>query len=223
MGKEMEEYKDLNKKLAVAMSSKNSSKKEESVNSILRKRALILNNAEAKYDMLREILRSYDELDHLIIFCSYKQIENVLKILKEEGVHPRHRFTSKEGAHKESQYNNKSERQILLEKFDKGFYKALVAIKCLDEGVDVPSADKVIIMSSTTNPMEYIQRRGRVLRRYPGKELAFIYDMMVVPDVNESFADSIIEKELKRLSEFIHMAKNSDECNELLRKWKVLS
>lgn len=221
---EIEEYKFQNKKLVVAMNSKNSSDKEDTnINSILIKRARILNNAEAKYAMLRNILRSYDNLDHLIIFCSDKQIEKVLKILKEEGVYPRHRFTSNEGAYKKSQYNNKSERQILLEKFDKGIYKALVAIKCLDEGVDVPSADKVIIMSSTTNPMEYIQRRGRVLRRYPGKELAFIYDMMVVPDVNESFADSIIEKELKRLSEFIHMAKNSDECNDLLKEWEVLS
>ena len=88
--------------------------------------------------------------------------------------------------------------------------------------MDVPSADKVIIMSSTTNPMEYIQRRGRVLRRFKGKEFAYIYDMMVVPDDDGSYVDTIIENELKRLSEFIKISKNSKKCNELLQKWGVL-
>ena len=56
-----------------------------------------------------------------------------------------------------------------------------MAIKCLDEGVDIPSADKVIIMSSSNNPREHTQRRGRVLRKYEGKEKSEIYDMAVIP------------------------------------------
>ena len=166
-------------------------------------------------------MRRYDELDHLIIFCSPQQIKKVLKILKEEGVTPRHRFTSKEKTHKDKRFGGLSQRQDLLNKFDKGQYKALVAMKCLNEGVDVPSADKVIIMSSTTNPIEYVQRRGRVLRRYPGKDLAYIYDMVIVPE--DPAADSIIHKEMERLEEFIIIAKNRDECNEKLKEWGVLN
>lgn len=96
-------------------------------------------------------------------------------------------------------------------------------MKCLNEGVDVPSADKVIIMSSTTNPIEYVQRRGRVLRRYPGKELAYIYDMVIVPEEKENLTDSIIHKEMERLEEFIIIAKNRDECNKKLNEWGVLN
>ena len=56
-----------------------------------------------------------------------------------------------------------------------------MAIKCLDEGVDVPSAKTAILMSSTRNPIQYIQRRGRIFRRAPGKDKAVIYDLIVIP------------------------------------------
>ena len=220
---ELTEYKDLTRKIGAFSYRKLSSEEQEVLNSLLRKRKYILNNAEEKYDKLREILRRYEELDHLIIFCSPQQIKKVLKILKEEGVTPRHRFTSKEKTRKDKKLGGLSQRQDLLDKFDKGQYKALVAMKCLNEGVDVPSADKVIIMSSTTNPIEYVQRRGRVLRRYPGKELAYIYDMVIVPDDSDSSTDSIIRKEMERLEEFIIIANNRDECNDKLNEWGVLS
>ena len=142
-------------------------------------RANIIKNAESKYDCLREILRKYDELDHLIVFCSPQQIDKVLNILKEEGIKPVHEFTNKQGTKKSVQFGGISERQYLVNKFDEGYFKSLVAIKCLDEGVDIPSATTVIIMASSTNPGEYIQRRGRVLRRSEGKDKAVIYDMVV--------------------------------------------
>ena len=218
---ELTDYKDLTRKIGAFSNRRLSSEEQEVLNSLLRKRKYILNNAEEKYDKLREILRRYGTLDHLIIFCSPQQIKKVLKILKEEGVKPRHRFSSKEKARKYKKLGGRSYRQILLEKFDKGEYKALVAMKCLNEGVDVPSADKVIIMSSTTNPIEYVQRRGRVLRRYPGKELAYIYDMVIVPD--DPAGDSIIQKEMERMEEFITIANNRDECNDKLNEWGVLN
>ena len=220
---ELQEYKDLTKKIATFSNRRLKSDEQDILNSLLRKRKNILNNADEKYDKLREILRRYNELYHLIIFCSPQQIEKVLKILKEEGVSPRHRFTSKEKMTKDKKFEGLSQRQDLLKKFDRGQYKALVAMKCLNEGVDVPSADKVIIMSSTSNPIEYVQRRGRVLRRYPGKDLAYIYDMVVVPDEKDSSSNSIISKEMKRLEEFIRLSNNKDECNDKLQKWGVLN
>jgi superfamily II DNA or RNA helicase len=94
-----------------------------------------------------------------------------------------------------------------------------VAIKCLDEGVDVPSARTAIIMASTTNPREWIQRRGRVLRRCPGKEKATIYDIIVVPYLEvqmreeiPNFEKRILANEFRRYKEFSKIASNSLEC-----------
>ena len=59
--------------------------------------------------------------------------------------------------------------------------QALVAIRCLDEGVNIPSIETAFIMASSTNPKEYVQRRGRVLRKFPGKKRAVIYDFVTLP------------------------------------------
>ena len=189
----------------------------------LRERKKIINNAEMKYDCLREIINSYDDLDHLIVFCSPQQIIDVLNILEEEGVSPKHKFTHEEGTKKSKEFGGISEREFLVEKFDKGFYKALVAIKCLDEGVDIPSADKVIIMSSSNNPREYVQRRGRVLRKHKDKKLAEIYDMAVIE--YDEFDDpmvSITDPEKIRMLDFIYSSKNPDHGIDLLKKWRLM-
>lgn len=74
------------------------------------------------------------------------------------------------------------ERAVLKREFAKGdTLQALIAIKCLDEGVNIPSIKTAFILASTTNPKEYIQRRGRVLRLSEGKEYAEIYDFITLP------------------------------------------
>ena len=185
-------------------------------------RANIIKNAESKYDCLREILRGYDDLDHLIVFCSPQQIDNVLEILKQEGIDPSHRFTNNEGTKKSKQFGGLSQREYLVNKFDEGYFKSLVAIKCLDEGVDIPSATTVIIMSSSTNPGEYIQRRGRVLRRSESKDKAVIYDMVVMEyDSVGVPIDDIVHYEKIRVDDFINSSDNAGECLELLKKWGI--
>ena len=111
----------------------------------------------------------------------------------------------------------------MISKFDEGVYKALVAIKCLDEGVDVPSASKVILMSSSKNPTEYIQRRGRVLRQYEGKKKALIYDMAVVQYDNygEVIYD-VTQSEKDRMLDFIEDSDNQGYSINLLSEWGVL-
>ncbi|WP_407421593.1 DEAD/DEAH box helicase family protein [Methanobrevibacter sp.] len=170
------------------------------------------NNAEDKYKILGEILDNLEEpIDHLIIFCSYKQIERVLQILDEKNINPKSKFTYHE---------NLKLRKQLLDGFDKGDYKALVAIRCLNEGVDVPSTNKVIIMSSSSNPAEYIQRRGRVLRKSPGKEKAYIYDLVVVSDNDDSSKlNNFFDSELDRLKEFISTSDNAGESLDKLKQW----
>lgn len=189
----------------------------------LRERKGIINNAKEKYDCLREILNSYDDLDHLIVFCSPQQRDRVLDILEDEGVSPKHKFTYEEGTKKSKEFGGLSEREFLVEKFDKGVYKALVAIKCLDEGVDIPSADKVIIMSSSNNPREYVQRRGRVLRKHDGKNFAEIYDMAVIEyDKYGEPIESITESEKVRIRDFIYSSNNPGHGINLLKKWRLM-
>lgn len=168
------------------------------------------NNAEHKYIILRKILDRLEKpINHLIIFCSNKQLNTVLKILKEKDI-KKHEFTYRQ---------NLNKRMKLLDEFDKGEYQALVAMRCLNEGVDVPSTDKVIIMSSSPNPAENVQRRGRVLRRSEGKDKAYIYDLIVVPDKDNKNLQDFRSTELERLIEFINTSDNHKEGKKFLEKW----
>jgi superfamily II DNA or RNA helicase len=88
----------------------------------------------------------------------------------------------------------------------------LVSVRCLDEGVDLPAVDHALILASSRNPREFIQRRGRILRRYPGKSLAHLHDAVVVPapDVERpaSGGDRLLAGELHRVLEFARSAAN---------------
>ncbi|KXB07690.1 hypothetical protein AKJ51_00245, partial [candidate division MSBL1 archaeon SCGC-AAA382A20] len=114
------------------------------------------------------------------------------------------------------EYNGLSERDQLLRELEEGEKDVLIAMRCLDEGIDVPSARRAIILSSSRNPREYVQRRGRVLRRAEGKEKAVIHDFLVVPGISSSVERElrdierrIIEKEVNRAKEFIDAADNT--------------
>ena len=221
---ELEDYKKLNKKIARLYHNKSSDDEENpNLQGLYSKRRAIVNNANQKYVVFRDILRKLPHKNHLIVFCSNKQLKEVLKILNEEGISPSHKFTQKEGKTPSKDYGGLSQRQDLLKDFDDGICKSLVAIKCLDEGVDVPSADQVIIMSSTTNPSEYIQRRGRVLRRFKDKNKAYIYDLCVIPDEDAGY-DKIMENEKKRLIEFTKTAspESKSNCIYLFKMWGIL-
>ncbi|MCH2242538.1 MAG: hypothetical protein MK041_11570, partial [Aquabacterium sp.] len=91
--------------------------------------------------------------------------------------------------------------------------QGLVAIRCLDEGVDIPPIQTAVILASSSNPRQFIQRRGRVLRPHPGKERATIFDMIVLPpDLERDTLEAernLLKKELRRFIEFADLADNS--------------
>jgi superfamily II DNA or RNA helicase len=95
----------------------------------------------------------------------------------------------------------------------------LVAIKCLDEGVDVPAVNRAIILASSANPREFIQRRGRVLRSMPGKHSAVIHDLIAMPSPRVSAhqvdRSSILRTELTRAYEFAKTARNVSTLFEI--------
>ena len=86
----------------------------------------------------------------------------------------------------------------------------MVSIKCLDEGVDIPAVSHALILASSQNPRQFIQRRGRVLRKVPGKNLAVIHDAIVVPvDLeHEPEQASLLRAEFVRAMEFADSALN---------------
>lgn len=87
----------------------------------------------------------------------------------------------------------------------------LVSIKCLDEGVDIPATTHALVLASSQNPREFIQRRGRILRKSPGKLFAHLFDAITVPVVEDAENDkslSIITAELSRAIQFGANAEN---------------
>jgi superfamily II DNA or RNA helicase len=91
----------------------------------------------------------------------------------------------------------------------------MVAIRCLDEGVDIPAVSHALILASSRNPREFIQRRGRVLRTAPGKHSAVIYDVLVEPGSDSDRADRLIGPELARAAIFAREATNQATYIEL--------
>jgi superfamily II DNA or RNA helicase len=110
------------------------------------------------------------------------------------------------------------DRSMVLSRFEES-PGIIVSIKCLDEGVNIPSADGAVILASSTNPREYIQRRGRVLRHHFGKGEVTIIDIIVLPNSGANTAASaIIRSELSRAYSFASFAINKDVTHRL---WKV--
>ena len=110
-------------------------------------------------------------------------------------------------------------RKDVLQQFTDGDIQALIAVHCLDEGVDIPAADHALILASSRNPREFIQRRGRVLRRYEGKHLSFLHDALVLPAMSpdDDVGLSIVRGELSRAIQFGRGAKNPSSVTELER------
>jgi len=217
---DMDAYSALSGQIAILCSKKNKTKSDRlALEQKLRERQDILKNTQTKYPAFRELISSLaknDEINQTLVYCSPQQIETVQKILRNQHGVVQHRFTSKENATKrEEKYCGLTEREYLLNNFEKGIYDVLVAIRCLDEGVDVPATKNAILMCSSGNPKEHIQRRGRVLRRSPGKKKAHIYDITAVPTVIDGrYADTntrMLESQLKRLEEFAKDAMNQDD------------
>jgi superfamily II DNA or RNA helicase len=158
------------------------------------------------------------ETSHTLFYCSdgsqesghrssLRQLKAVAKILGAELGYKVSTYTA---------HTSLTEREILRQQFESGELQGLVAIRCLDEGVDIPAIQTAVILSSSSNPRQFIQRRGRVLRPHPGKERATIFDMIVLPpDLDREAIEverNLLKKELRRFVEFADLADNAGEA-----------
>lgn len=113
------------------------------------------------------------------------------------------------------------DRDTILSDFAKGKIQVLASMKCLDEGVDVPRSEMAIFCASTGNPRQFIQRRGRILRKHEDKHQAIIHDLIVAPAINYNDATYELEKhlldnELKRVRDFALLSENSNDSQKVL-------
>jgi superfamily II DNA or RNA helicase len=161
-----------------------------------------------KFLLLRKHLESLQQsgnLKHTLVYCGHykdeegsRQIEKVTRLLGHELKVKVRKFTADESL---------ADRKDILDSFASGELQAIAAIKCLDEGVDVPATKDAFVLASTANPREFIQRRGRVLRHSTGKSVANIYDFIMVPPDGEVNAH-LVEREVKRGLEYNSLALN---------------
>lgn len=115
------------------------------------------------------------------------------------------------------------DREEILDDFASGRLQVLTSMKCLDEGVDVPRSELAIFCSSTGNPRQFIQRRGRVLRTHPDKKLAILHDLVVVPEVSPysnsyKMEQSLLRGELLRVKNFALLSENPSFSEAELRE-----
>lgn len=177
------------------------------VKMLLIQRSRIAKKAVGKPRLAAQIVKKYYEAGQgWLIYCEDgEQLSETMQQLKLEGIKPVEYHTGMEG-----------DRGATLDWFRK-FGGVLVSIKCLDEGVDIPAVSHALILASSQNPRQFIQRRGRVLRKAPNKYLAIIHDAIVVPVSMDDEPEqlSLLKSELLRAIEFSSSALNKSADAEL--------
>lgn len=192
---------------------------EEELQRLYDKRANICKNAANKMLAFDYLLDKMDphKIRDTILFVSDKQIKEAFEIMSKKGI-KRSKITEAESASKIVNIDGDTERQNIISQFIKRQLQILVGIKCLDEGIDIPNARVAILLSNSTNPREYVQRVGRVIRQAPNKPISIIYDFIVTPVGGKADGSGILEKEARRTVQIAKNAENYDEVIMLFTK-----
>lgn len=225
---ELEQYLELSqligRRMAIAGDDPDG---DDQLMGLLIRRARLTASARAKIPRLVELLGAQPASTHSLVYCGdgrvtsddgddahdRRQVEAVVHALGQGLGMAVNRYTADVDV---------GRRDELRERFAAGELNALVAIRCLDEGVDIPETRQAWILASSTNPRQFVQRRGRVLRRAAGKDVADVYDFIVVPPATEDehvdpAERRLMARELERVMEFAGLARNGGEALAALR------
>jgi superfamily II DNA or RNA helicase len=194
---EQQQYEDLTKRIGQLVSQGESlSDPDGPLRMLLLKRARVLKQAKAKVPVAVSILASeYQSGDRWLVYCDDKeQLSAVIDQCLAAGL-PALAFFS----------GMPSDRDAVVRSLGQ-HGGIVVAIRCLDEGIDIPVTDHALILASSTVEREYIQRRGRVLRRAPatGKVSAEVHDLLLV----DAIGGALTKSEASRALEFVRLARN---------------
>ena len=175
----------------------------------VRARLRIMGMAEEKLARIKTFVDQIKEKDRFVVYCGdgrlfdeqdeeIRHIQFVQNQMDDMGIRTS-QFTANE---------NMDRRMELVDMFNKQEIDALVAIRCLDEGINIPSIKSALILSSNDDYREFVQRRGRILRKYKGKKSADIYDVVVLPS---AMCPKMAIIELRRYYEYAKLALNKEE------------
>lgn len=182
----------------------------------VRARLRLISMAESKIEHIDDFLRKVEDKNHFVVYCGdgklfdadndeIRHIQFVKQHLDNLGIKTS-QFTASEDMER---------RMELVDMFNNNEIASMVAIRCLDEGINIPSIKSALILSSNDDYREFVQRRGRILRKYPQKASANIYDVIVLPS-GATPKMAIIE--LRRYYEYAKLAINKDTCMEELER-----
>lgn len=214
---EMQEYNKITQQIINNLNKDDADTKEK-LEILFRKRSNLINKASNKINAFLQDFKAEDlsKISHTLVYCAPGDIEMIVKSISDLGV-------------KVSKFNSdvkNRDREKLLTMFEQAQIQVLVAIKCLDEGVDVPATKTAYFLASTSNPREFVQRRGRILRKHKGKTFAIIHDYIVLP-IGLTYDDfyKIAVKELPRFSEFndsaVNTTQNKLEMSKVLEDYNL--
>ncbi len=215
-------YLRLTKRIGWVLGQDKNLQDHELLTSLLMQRSRLIGAAQNKLLMLRELMKERLNTSHTLFYCGdgsvttsshseKRQLEAVTQILGSELGYRVNTYTAQSSI---------AEREAMRRQFEVGELQGLVAIRCLDEGVDIPAIKTAVILASTGNPRQFVQRRGRILRPYPGKEMATLFDMIVMPPELDretlEVEKNLVKKELKRFLEFANLACNAAQARNKL-------
>ena len=218
---EMEEYNKVTEQLRKFIDPKTGKYKKEAEKKLM-ERKRIIHKAANKKQKVAELLdeqKKKGTLDYTFVFVpegyepDYAEIDDYN--IDNEDIHIIDEYSQmfRERRYSYHQYiSGLDDAPSILDSFERGDIQILLSMKCLDEGVDIPRAQNAIFISSTGNPRQFIQRRGRVLRTCKGKDMAYIWDLIVMPpDISESASSverSLFAGEVRRILNFAALADN---------------
>ncbi|UNU24116.1 DNA phosphorothioation system restriction enzyme [Microcoleus vaginatus HSN003] len=216
---ETRKYSRLTQKIGWALWGDEKVEENDALTTLLMQRARLIGAAANKLTALRELMIHRLDTAHTLFYCGDGAIEGGARRNNNRQLTETAKLLGSELGYRVNTYTAATplaERERLRQQFESGELQGLVAIRCLDEGVDIPAIRNAVILASSSNPRQFIQRRGRILRPHPGKERATLFDMIVLPpDLGRETLEverNLLRKELKRFLEFADLADNAGEA-----------
>lgn len=220
---EAQAYSELSSKIGRALAIAEGDEQDSAVATLSMQRARLLSTATNKLNVLRELMQSRLHTNHTLFYCGDGSVEDEVSQASQTQLEAVARILGKELGYRINIYTADTpldQREELRQQFEAGELQGLVAIRCLDEGVDIPHVETAIILASSSNPRQFIQRRGRILRRHPHKHRATLFDMIVLPPALDretlTVERNLLRRELRRVIEFADLADNQGEARTKL-------
>lgn len=235
---ELEEYLDLTRALARYLHGDADGPVGDAAKKLLLRRARLIASARNKLPQLKKLIAKRKSDRHILVYCGDGRVEGEDPLETQRQVDAAVRLIGVDVGMTCAKYTAETPpelRRELLRSFASGDLQVLVAIRCLDEGVDIPETRVAYLLASSTNPRQFVQRRGRVLRRNPGKRRAEVYDFFVCPPLealttgSEEFRviQRLFGNQIRRAREFADLAENGPvarrELFDITRRLGIVS